>query len=590
MAVSKTTNGTTTEYAADETTYTGNVVGGGTDESFVVDANSTLNGALLTSTGNDSVLLDSGGTINFYINAAGQATQSNTVEIYNNTVAGSTPQQTTLGQYLIAGGGDDTIIVDGSGYTGTEEYAISVGESLSSGTAVAGGAGNDSITITNGVILGQSIDHGTGADTVSIGPDVMIDGNIMAGGDNLDDLITVAEGSTVTGTVLLSSGNDTIDLAGEIGSGLTSNQISAGAGDNDITIASTAVVDTGRINMGTGTTGSTLTIEDGAQTTLHNGGFTGGAIQAGGLDDTIYLGGIYDSDWGLDVNSGTGSDNITLGSDFSAVNTGTNSVFEIAGQGNSLTTETDSLDISAISGRIVSHDVNPDNAQNGTITLDDGSVIQYTEVEQLIVCFAGGTLIATDSGVVAVENLREGDLILTRDNGLQPIRWIGSRKLSAAELQATPALRPIRIRAGALGKNTPESDLTVSPQHRVLVRSKIAQRMFSTDEVLVAAKHLQELNGIEIAEDVTKVEYFHILFDRHEVIFSNGAETESLHTGPQALKTLSPAAREEIFALFPDLQNETPDAGRAPARPLITGRLGRQLALRHNRNGRDLVR
>ncbi|SIS57616.1 Hint domain-containing protein [Paracoccus saliphilus] len=589
MAVSKTTGGTTTEYASDEETHTGNVVGDGTDESFIVDANSTVTGALLTSVGNDSVLLDSGGTIDLYINAAGQAAQSNTVEIYNNTVTGITPQQTTLGQYVISGGGDDTIIIDGSGYTGTEEYAISVGESLASGTAVAGGAGNDSITITDGVILGQGIDHGLGSDTVSVGPDVMVDGNIQAGGDNLDDLITVAEGATVTGTILLNSGNDTIDLAGEIGSGLTSNQISAGAGDNDITIASSAVVDTGRINMGTGTTGSTLTIEDGAQTTLNNGGFTGGAIQAGGLDDTIYLGGTYDSDWALDINTGTGSDNVILGSDFSAINTGANSVFEIAGQGNSLTTETDTLDIGAISGRIVSHDIDPDNAENGTITLDDGSVIQYTEIEELVVCFAGGTMLETASGPVPVEELQVDDMVHTRDNGLQPIRWIGSRKLSMAGLQASPNLRPIRIQAGAIGKDIPESDLTVSPQHRVLVRSKIAQRMFSTDEVLVAAKHLLELNGIQIAEDVTEVEYFHILFDRHEVVFSNGAETESLHTGPQALKSLNAAAREEIFTLFPELREKSSEDCRPSARILISGRQGRKLAMRHNKNSRELV-
>ena len=34
------------------------------------------------------------------------------------------------------------------------------------------------------------------------------------------------------------------------------------------------------------------------------------------------------------------------------------------------------------------------------------------------------------------------------------------------------------------------ADLTVSPQHRVLVRSRTAQKVFGTDEVLVAAKQL----------------------------------------------------------------------------------------------------
>lgn len=56
--------------------------------------------------------------------------------------------------------------------------------------------------------------------------------------------------------------------------------------------------------------------------------------------------------------------------------------------------------------------------------------------------------------------------------------------------------------------------------------------MFGTDEVLVAAKQLLQLDGIDIATDVERVDYYHILFDRHEVMILNGAETESLYTGP----------------------------------------------------------
>ncbi|WCR05141.1 Hint domain-containing protein [Paracoccus saliphilus] len=217
------------------------------------------------------------------------------------------------------------------------------------------------------------------------------------------------------------------------------------------------------------------------------------------------------------------------------------------------------------------------------------NVTDYEMGLAIVPCFTSGTLIETPTGPVAVENLSKGDLVLTCDNGPQPVRWTGSRKLTAQDLETSPNLRPIRIHASALGKNLPEQDLTVSPQHRVLVRSKIAQRMFSADEVLVAAKHLLEIDGIEIAEDVTQVEYFHILFDRHEVVFSNGAETESLYTGPQALKSFGQAARDEIFTLFPELREQDSVDGRQSARALISGRMGRQLALRHNKNHHELV-
>lgn len=149
-----------------------------------------------------------------------------------------------------------------------------------------------------------------------------------------------------------------------------------------------------------------------------------------------------------------------------------------------------------------------------------------------VVCFAKGTMIEAKSGMVAIEDLRAGDLVRTRDNDFQPFGWIGSRKLRTQELSMHQNLRPIRIDAGALGPNTPSSDLSVSPQHRVLVRSKIARQLFDSDEVLVAAKHLQGLPGVDVDEEVSEVEYFQVLFDRHEIIFANGAEAESVFTAP----------------------------------------------------------
>lgn len=217
---------------------------------------------------------------------------------------------------------------------------------------------------------------------------------------------------------------------------------------------------------------------------------------------------------------------------------------------------------------------NPD----GTLVLDDDDVFP---------CFVLGTLIRTENGEVPVETLAVGDMVATRDHGLRPILWIGSRLLNAAVLAANPQLRPIRIRAGALGDNSPSSDLLVSPQHRVLVRSRIAQKMFGTTEILVAAKQLLFLDGIDIAEDVDSVEYFHFLFDQHEVVISNGAETESLYTGSEALKAIGKAAQAEIFALFPELHDR--DYTPAPARMLASGRMGRKLAVRHALNGKTLV-
>jgi hypothetical protein len=205
-----------------------------------------------------------------------------------------------------------------------------------------------------------------------------------------------------------------------------------------------------------------------------------------------------------------------------------------------------------------------------------------------IPCFTAGTLIRTRDGLRAIESLAVGDLVETADHGAQALRWIGTRSLSSAELAASAHLRPVRIAAGALGPGQPEREMHVSPQHRMLVRSRIAQRMFETDEVLVAACHLIGLPGITRDDSLRPVTYVHLMFDRHEILFADGAPSESLYPGPMAMRALGNEAAQEILALFPELA--ILDSGwLRPARVLVPGRRGRQMAERHLRNHTALL-
>lgn len=203
-----------------------------------------------------------------------------------------------------------------------------------------------------------------------------------------------------------------------------------------------------------------------------------------------------------------------------------------------------------------------------------------------ITCFASGTRLATPVGDRLVEDIRAGDLVMTRDNGPQPVRWIGRRQLSAPEIAANPALAPVRITAGALGNGLPRQDLLVSQQHRILVCSTIAARMFGSQELLIAAKHLTEVDGIDIVWDVDGVTYVHLMFAAHEIVLSNGAPSESFYPGHQALLALGDAA-QEILTLFPHLRAGTD--GFAGARPFAAAHKARQLALRHAANSKPLT-
>lgn len=199
-----------------------------------------------------------------------------------------------------------------------------------------------------------------------------------------------------------------------------------------------------------------------------------------------------------------------------------------------------------------------------------------------VVCFTKGTLIATNHGECPIETLSIGDNVQTLQGTSKPIRWIGRRQFDAKQLKKNPKLRPVRITAGALGNGLPRADLLVSRQHRILVSSKIALRMFGVSDVLIAAIKLAELPGIFVDEDVDSVEYIHVLFDKHEVILAEGAPSESLFTGAESMKSIPPAARKEIFEIFPELREM--DALGDPARFIPNGKLQKQLVKRHVKN------
>jgi hypothetical protein len=185
--------------------------------------------------------------------------------------------------------------------------------------------------------------------------------------------------------------------------------------------------------------------------------------------------------------------------------------------------------------------------------VDDNPAIGYPA---LFICFTPGVLILTPRGEVPVETIRPGDLVLTADDGPQPVVWTGRTTVAAAG-----ANLPVRIPAGALGNRR---DLVVSPQHRMLLRGWRGDLMFGEPEAFASAVSLAGMRGIARDSGRTRVTYLHIMFDRHQVIFAEGAATESFHAGKGALSVLDAPMREELVRLFPEL-----------AGPAGSGRLAR---------------
>ncbi|WP_324753452.1 Hint domain-containing protein [Roseovarius sp. Pro17] len=168
-----------------------------------------------------------------------------------------------------------------------------------------------------------------------------------------------------------------------------------------------------------------------------------------------------------------------------------------------------------------------------------------------VICFTPGTRIDTPDGPKLVEELREGDHVQTKDSGAEEIQWIGSRRMTGARLFAMPKLRPIRIRAGALGGKRPDEELLVSPEHRMLVQGDVARTLFNTPEVLISAKDLVNSDTIKVDLAVREVTYIHLLLPSHQILWANGVETESFHPASVALSTLDEADRLRLLARYP---------------------------------------
>jgi len=165
--------------------------------------------------------------------------------------------------------------------------------------------------------------------------------------------------------------------------------------------------------------------------------------------------------------------------------------------------------------------------------------------------FARGTLIATDSGQVAVEDLQPGDRIMTRDNEAASLRWIGSTAINYRADTAHSKEGSLRVLTGALGHQHPQTDLILHHDTRVVVDHPICAMQHGVRSALVPARALADFDSIITLRPIGAVEFFNLILDRHQIIFANGLETESYHPGPEICALHSGEMHHHMAHLFP---------------------------------------
>lgn len=428
-------------------------------------------------------------------------------------------------------------ITPSGGYSGT--HAIWLSDVVFDTTAVTG----DDDTI-NGGAGDDDIYGGAGADTITFSDGFGND--TVAGGETVED--GTADYDTLDFSALSTSisGSYSGDEAGTLGDGSNSVNFTEiehlTLTDKDDSVDASA--DSAGVVIDAG--GGDDVITGGSGDDVINGG-AGDDKLSGGKGDDVISGGTGDDTITLaegDTATGGDGDDTFLITDLGESGSGT---ITITG-GEGAETLGDTLDFQGlVAPGGVTYTNTDDSAGgfSGYATLTDGSVVNFTEIENVIICFAAGTRILTPRGERPVESLRPGDKVVTADNGLQTLRWVGQR-----DVPAMGKLAPIRIKEGTLGNSR---DLCVSPQHRMLFTGYRAGLLFGESEVLVPAVHLQDGHAITREEGGT-VTYVHLMFDKHEVVFSEGILSESFHPGHVGLDAILDPAREELFRIFPDLR------------------------------------
>jgi len=111
-----------------------------------------------------------------------------------------------------------------------------------------------------------------------------------------------------------------------------------------------------------------------------------------------------------------------------------------------------------------------------------------------VVSLISASRVLTLKGQRPAVALEAGDQVMTRNNGLQTIRFVARRDAEAAKM--------VHIKAGSLGEELPESDLVVEADHMIKLAS---------EEDMIAASELVGRDGITALE--AEVAIVDVMFD-----------------------------------------------------------------------------
>ena len=182
----------------------------------------------------------------------------------------------------------------------------------------------------------------------------------------------------------------------------------------------------------------------------------------------------------------------------------------------------------------------------------------YVYQAVVVTCFAAGTTIAVPGGLMAVEDIKAGDHVMTLDRGPQKVRMVMRRKLDFTNGD-DPRHKPILFEKDAIALGHPDQPLRVSHQHRMLMVDRHGR------EVLVPARDLVGKVGVRVMRGCRQICYVHLVLKEHELVLANGCWSESFFPGRYVIAQAGPRIRQGLARFFPQIRSAQPPT---PVRPL----------------------
>lgn len=183
----------------------------------------------------------------------------------------------------------------------------------------------------------------------------------------------------------------------------------------------------------------------------------------------------------------------------------------------------------------------------------------------------GDALLRTPCGPRRADAIRAGDLIVTRNNGLQPIRAVWKRTLTSADMKAGSGRAPVRLKPRAIGPMMPTRDLLVAYDHRIVVPG---YRLSDTDDrqscLMPAGELCDASEQVWNDRNTAGIDLYTFVFDSHQLFCASGLPVESFLPNAATIPALAAKLRQELVALFPVLGTD-PGAYPATKIPQTTG-------------------